>query len=320
MQAENLRRSCAFRIFFSVKSLLFLLTSFFLCLQIAAGADTTEVTLFFSGDVQGSFEPCGCTAGPTGGLSRRAAVKKSYDDQGKGFSFHIDAGNYFALPGPDSKLINRLMIQSLDLLPIKVLNLGSDDLYQWDQIKGFPGLISTNLSTRDGEAPARYLVVETPVTRADGSKVRIGFLGVTDPGRVKPNSNFVAEDPIEAVSAIKEEVLDQSDFLIVLADIRRNDEEIEEDSVLHKLAASNPEVYAILVTEKRFILYPPRQVNNAVILSTVERGRYLGKLTFGFDAAGSVETVNPEFIELPAGIGEVPSLLEAQNSLARRLD
>lgn len=316
----NLRRCRIFRIFHSVKRLLFLLSLLLLGSQSTIAADSTELTLFFTGDVQGSFEPCGCTAGPTGGLSRRAAAKRAYDGQENGFSIHIDAGNYFALPGPGSQLINDLMAQSLDLLPMSVMNLGSDDLYQWERIKAFAGLISTNLRTREGDAPARYLVVETPVAGPDGSTVKVGFLGVTDPGRVKPNSNFLAEDPIEAVAAVKDEVLQEADFLVILADIRRDSEEITSGSVLYDLASLSPKIYAVLVTEKRFILYPPEQINNAVVLSSVERGRYLGKLTFGFDAAGNVETVHPEFIELNAGVGEVPSLLEAQNSLVKRLD
>jgi len=303
-----------------VKRLLFFLVLLLSTPLSAVATDAAELTLFFTGDVQGSFEPCGCTAGPAGGLSRRAAVKKDYDRQEKGFSIHIDAGNYFALPGPDSQAINDLMLQSLDLLPISVMNLGSDDLYQWERIKTFPGLISTNLRTRDGEAPARYLVIETPIAGPNGSTVKVGFLGVTDPGRIKPNSNFIAEDPVRAVAAVKDEVLKEADFLVILADIRRDSEEIPDGSVLYDLASLSPEIYAVLVTEKRFILYPPVQIQNAVVLSSVERGRHLGKLTFGFDAAGNVETVHPEFIELNARVGEVPSLLKAQNSLGGRLD
>jgi hypothetical protein len=60
-------------------------------------------------------------------------------------------------------------------------------------------------------------------------------------------------------------------------------------------------------------------VGNAVILSAVERGRYLGQLTFRMDPDGTVSEVEPTFIELKEGVAEVAEITASQRSLAARI-
>lgn len=135
-------------------------------------------------------------------------------------------------------------------------------------------------------------------------KLRIGFLGLTSPSKVKPNSRFSAVDPSQAVAKVKAQMSPQADFLIVLADLPRE--------TASGLAKSHPEISAVILAEERYMLHPPERVNNAIILSSVPGGRYLGQLVINLDPEGKVVALKPEFIELKEGVPEEPVLLRRQ--------
>jgi len=303
-----------------------LLSSICAALAVTGKNSETEVTVFFTGDVNGNFEPCGCKAGPTGGMARRVGYSRDFAHGYEGRILNVEAGNYFEDPGPNAEAINGLMKQALAELPVQVFNLGSQDLYWWQRLSseklGETQFISTNLVPMRSKLPApqKYAVLEVPRSSGTSQRgVRIGFLGITDPARVKPNSGFKAIDPLEAVRKIKEEVMDQADFLFLLADTIRPQGEIPTDSVIRQLAEEHSEIYVIVTNEKRFILYPPTQINSAVLVSSVERGRYLGQMKLVFDEEGSLQQVSSELVELKEGVSEDAGFLEGEKRVSRQL-
>ncbi len=291
----------------------------------AADSGKSGVRILFSGEVQGGFEPCGCAGGPTGGLSRRLGYRDAVRKDWSGPLYEIDAGNYLAAPGPNGEAINQLMLKSLGRIPISVLNLGVGDLYWWPVLSKLDQkqtrIISTNLvPARPGEpTPERFAVLDIPLTGGPKPSLRLAFLGLVDPSRVKPNSGFRALDPLEAVQQVKPEVLKQADALVVLWDLIRPLGTIPLNSPIHQLAAANPEICLIITTERRDILYDPQKVGNATLLSGIERGRYMGDLRLEVDEEGHVSVVDPKFVELKNGSPEDPEMLEEQESLAARL-
>jgi 2',3'-cyclic-nucleotide 2'-phosphodiesterase (5'-nucleotidase family) len=308
-------------------SIFVLLLSFVSTVVVAAGSDSkAEITVFFTGDVNGSYEPCGCKAGPTGGMARRVGYSQDFAGRYNGKILNVDAGNYFEDPGPNADAINAVLKRALVELPVQVSNLGFQDLYWWKELTteelGETEFISTNLVPilSNLSAPAKYRVLEVPLS-SGGSQhaVRIGFLGITDPGRVKPNSGFKGLDPLKAVRDIKEEVMGQADFLFLLADIIRPQGEIPNDHVIRQLAEEHSEIYVIVTTEKRFILYPPTQINSAIIVSSVERGRYLGQMKLVFDDTGSLQEISSELVEMKKGVPEDAVFLDSEKRISRQL-
>lgn len=299
-----------------------------LTFSFAVAADegaAPEIRVLFSGEVQGGFQPCGCAGGPTGGLARRLGYRDSVLKSWGGPLIQIDAGNYFADPGPDAEAINHLMLESLDRIPISVMNLGVADLYWWRMLSGRRSsgtqIISTNLVPRRAgiEPPKRFAVLEIPLGKDPSRTYRIGFLGLADPARVRPNSGFRATDPLEAVKQIKPEVMRQADTLVVLWDVIRPVGGTPADSPIRKLAEENPEISLIVTTERRDILYDPAKLGNATLVSGVERGRFMGDLRLRIESGGAVDVVDPKFIELKAGSPENPEMLREQQNVASRI-
>ncbi len=226
----------------------------------------------------------------------------------------MDLGDYFMPLGPGSDVVNELMKQSLDILPIQVMNLGPEDLQMWKELSQSKlkatAIISTNLTPREKDLPTprRYTVVDVPGDKLGLKKnVRLAFLGLTNPTQVKPTSPFTAQDPIEAVAKIKPEVLKKADYLIVLAEVPK--------PTAIRLAQDNPEIYAIMMIERSVIEHTPEQVNNAVLLWSMERGRSLGQLTLELDQNGGISVFKPNKVVLDSTIPEDQALLKRQNEI-----
>lgn len=288
------------------------------CSSSLGGEESRTLTLFFTGFVRGGFEPCGCSAGPVGGLSRRAGYARQYQERNPGPAVQIDAGNYFEPLGPYSDVINGLMLEGLDRLPIRVLNLATEDLFFWKELSKaelpLTQIISSNLIPLDQSIrrPATYAIVEVASSELHLKKnLRIGFLGLSDPEKVKPNSRFSAGDPSRAVEEVKTQMSPQADFLVVLADLSR-------ETAL-RLAEAHAEIRAVILAEERYTLHPAERVNNAIILSSVPEGRYLGQLVFHFGPAGEVVELRSEFMEMKEGVPEEPTLLLRQQEVGRDL-
>ena len=232
--------------------------------------------------------------------------------------FQVDVGNYFRPLGPSSALVNQLMLEGLKAMPIRVLNLATEDLFFWKELSraklASTQVISTNLVCQDQSLPSppTHAIVEVPAARVNLNRdLRIGFLGLSNPAQVKPNSRFSALDPVQAVARVKAAVIREVDLLIVLADLPREQAKL--------VAESHPEIDVLILVEKRFVLHPAEKVKNTLILSSVERGRYLGQLLMRFDASGKPLSLDSDFVELKDGVAEEATLLHRQAEVAAKL-
>ncbi len=284
----------------------------------ASDRSRDDITIFFTGLIQGNYGPCGCDTDPSGGFSKRSAYAREYAAGNGSEIIHVDVGGILMPRGPSAGHVNPEMLNAVRDLPIRVVNLSPHDLFLWDEVVSSDlgeRFISTNLSPLDPHrpTPARYRIVEVFGGR---EARRIGFLGISDPRKVKPNSGFQGKNPAQAVQEVKAEILQEADFLVVLADIPQRPEE----STLDQLARDHPEIIAVLTTENLYRLHEPRVVNNAVILSSVEQGRYLGQLRLVIDGGGKVQEFEPDFILLDQDRRDDPRFLRIEKRLAPYLN
>lgn len=287
---------------------------------LPAAASPSVIHLLFSGDVQGSFEPCGCAGGPTGGLARRAGYARSLQGE-RSAVVHVDAGNYLAPPGPDADRVNRLMLRSLELLPVAAMNLGADDTYWWrklaPELNARTRVVVANLDPRrrDVPIPRKFTVHEVPIPGQPGRLFRIAFVGLVDPVLVKPISGFRGRDPVAALRTLLPELRGKADWVVVFLDTVRSGSVPPEGSLIRRLVESCPEVDVLITTEKRFVRYDPVELGKTLLISSIERGRFLGDLQLYFDEAGRLTGRKVEFVEMKEGVPEDPTLLEEQRIL-----
>lgn len=197
------------------------------------------------------------------------------------------------------------MRESLEAKPVTVFNLASEDL----NIAGgldLAGLketviLSTNLIPPAGagfEFLNKYVVHETVLS--NGWPVKIGFLGIADPVMVKPNSGFSAKDPVEAIGEVLPEIEDNVDLVVVVGEMK--------EATADEIAGKFPQVYAVLRAERSMRMARPRQVGNALIMSSVERGRMLGQVTLVLDSGKKVASYTYKYVDLNQRVPGNPAL------------
>ncbi|RKY08257.1 MAG: hypothetical protein DRP66_04985, partial [Planctomycetota bacterium] len=91
--------------------------------KIPSGKDT--ITVFLTGNLLGTLQPCGCSAGQLGGFGRRRAVLETVADDRK---LVVDTGNLLQAQTPQDMLKLGIIFQALSILNYDVANLNADEL------------------------------------------------------------------------------------------------------------------------------------------------------------------------------------------------
>ncbi len=91
--------------------------------KIPSGKDT--ITVFLTGNLLSTLQPCGCSAGQLGGFSRRQAVLATVADDRK---LVVDTGNLLRDQTPQDVLKFGIIFQALSILKYDVANLNADEL------------------------------------------------------------------------------------------------------------------------------------------------------------------------------------------------
>ncbi|MEP7270848.1 MAG: hypothetical protein ABI882_05060, partial [Acidobacteriota bacterium] len=189
--------------------------------------DGYGLVVFYSGDIHGNLEVCGCPIHPLGGVARRmgyinAFRKRSPEaatvlvDTGYIFSDDLDATG--ADLRPDARLMNDWIVRANEAMPLSIVNLSYRDLRYAAGLLGpeaklkpeKSALISANVRTSEASRtnPAPYKIV-TATSRRLKLPVRIAFIGLSDiaPDEYKDGvgaSGFVIEDPLAAAKDIRD--------------------------------------------------------------------------------------------------------------------
>lgn len=200
-----------------------------------------------AGDMAGAIEPCGCKI-PIGGLARRAGYARELAKrtEGRAAVLSVDAGRIFdparqqAGAIYDAAIKNEWILRGLATADLAVLNVAAADLMVLDawrskdgysrRISEFPALdrfVSANVEPASAEVTAfpPYVVREVApaVTSGPADRIRVGFLGLTEPpDAVAPGSRWKVNDPVAAARKFGPELRSRCDLLVVLAYVDSN--------------------------------------------------------------------------------------------------
>jgi hypothetical protein len=185
----------------------------------AAAGPERRVTLFYTGAVRGTLEPCGCTSDPLGDIARMATVVRQ---AGKA-SLLLDAGNltYGGESVPEARaegadLQAAFLATELAKLPLAGAGLGEADLARGPG-RVVPRRLAANAGTGDG-AGAPFL--QPSQLRTVGG-IKVGVLGVADPELLR-RQGLKAEDPATAAARESARLRQQgAEVVVILAAVER---------------------------------------------------------------------------------------------------
>jgi hypothetical protein len=182
-----------------------------------AGATTARhLTVFYSAEVHGTPEPCGCTSDPLGDVARYAEVVRSAAKSGP--VLMVDAGGLsFPESGsPKEREANALRAR---FLARAMASMGAPFV---------AGLAETDVAPGTAVVPRRLAVnlvapaVTAPSYLGELGGIRVGVLGVADPA-LADRVGGKGEEPIAAAKREVERLRKAgAELVIVLAPVERN--------------------------------------------------------------------------------------------------
>ena len=240
--------------------------------------------IYFTTEVSGYVEPCGCTTKPLGGLPRLATVIR----KGVAARTLVDAGNLlFPSKGVDDVtraqhlLKADLLARAYRRLGVAAMNVAASDLTEGAgllkrlQHQGATPFVSANVRPVGDHGPE----VARSFLRTVGD-IRVGITGATTPETVSGIDGMTALEYVPAVTAEVRALRERgADIVVVLAHMSQ--------PVARELAVTVPGIDLILRAPGTSIESAPRapiQVGRTVIAEAGSQGQHAGRVTVALGA------------------------------------
>ena len=294
--------------------------------------DGYAAALFFSADIGGNLEVCGCPIRPLGGVARRLGYINAFRQRSpEAATIMVDAGHIFSDEldetgklNADAKLMNDWIGRAVAQMDLAVINVAHRDLFYAHRFVDNPEFlhdsryISANIlpPPQLGGGPPPYSI-KTLTGKRLKKPVRLAFIGLSEfPPEEKKDKiaklGFTFTDPLETAKKTLAEIKDKADINIVVGYFK--------PGTANKLALQNPELDLIIAYDDRGIVSDPKQVNNTLILYATKQAKYLGELRFYAAANGEIERFTNRYVELDKVIPDDPAMLVMTKKARAEID
>jgi|GEM_PF-1575138 len=271
--------------------------------------------IFFTDDLLGEIDLCGCPGRPMGGVARRAKYVQRLVELGEAV-IQLDAGDSFfrfhpsGFPIPESeKEFARVIAKSsakmkLDAFNVGVLDmsLGTDflkELKKQAKPYGDLSLISSNLYDRAMLRP--IFETEKVIERAG---IRVGVFGLTRETAEIP-ANILVREPKATSEQMVKRLREEKGCDLVIGLFNLGLEESK------KLVEQVPGINLVIVSGNPQYLWSPELVENTLLVQAGAGGKYLGQLKIILPLKAEKKASKEELADLRERLAQ----LEAQVAL-----
>ncbi|MCA9141011.1 MAG: hypothetical protein KDB00_29770 [Planctomycetales bacterium] len=244
-------------------------------------SSATPLIIIASCDTAGWIEPCGCSSGQSGGLSRRATLAHELSEGHPATLVSVGGAASGSRAYDLEKLRSILMGESL--MGYAAHNLGWSELAipaeSLRRVAGGVPLLSTNVKN---DSPA-FNVVHPFIVSQQGD-YRILVLGVVGGG--DPERGYRIEDPETAILNVLSKVDEQEityDAVVVLAYLERES--------LMELASRLPEV-DVFIGGPGAQSIAPTQVGSTLVTGVNNKGKFLARVTGNREGSNQIFTAD----------------------------
>ncbi len=246
-----------------------------LAVALAAGCSKREheVTIAYTNNMIGEIRSCGCGAHDYGGLGRRATFLEGLRKRSENFLL-FEGGDFFGLGVNYSEQKARLTTQAMAFIGYDGIVIGEKDFaqgveYLVDRVGSLklPVVVANLVDTQSGELLfAASRTFETP------GGLKVGVIGVIDPGLAFPEAvspgRLRVDDPKAAIEREVASIGDAVHIVVVLAHMPT--------MKIRQLGKQIPDVDVIVAGHDARPTRKATTVGNAYLLTTVDRGRFVG--------------------------------------------
>ena len=202
-------------------------------LNMSVSESPMRLVVLYSGGMLGELEPCGCSKGMLGGITRRDTLI-SYIRRNSSHLLILSTGNIISQHTRQSEIKYQIAMTAMKHMRYDAINLGDKDLFlgidllsQIGQNLNAP-LICANLMTKKGDRrqeaggrkQEREIFEPYKVVNIDGLKV--GIIGVISKGeergdrREKSGLQGKLIQPEKAIGEVMERIGDKADLFVLL--------------------------------------------------------------------------------------------------------
>jgi hypothetical protein len=244
----------------------------------------SEITLFFTTELRGTVEPCGCTSDPLGDLARTAELVRGARKERPVALFDGGSSLYDELPVPPLKAAQDSLTADLIARTLPQLGLAAAGLGPYDLGVGPGGLrFPRQAANLDLAAPA----LEPPKI-VDVGGVKLGVFGVVDPLAVP---DLAAREPAVAARAAIDKLRAQgADLVVGLAHMKLPG--------ARRLAREVPGIDLLLVGQEAPERAPDgaEAVGSTFLVVPANRGQVVARVDLHLDPAGGplTDAIGPE--------------------------
>ena len=264
------------------------------------GPAPAELVIYFSNDVHGNLEPCGCTPQRWGGIARARGLLKGQDQSCR---LLVDVGDAVAGKEHWQVLGWQQYLQALTTMGYQAANIGISELALDAETlrataKDSPlPLLSCNVQDEKGQPLTK------PWRQELIANLRVTVVGVVVPSATtKLGAGVRVADADEQLSRILGDLRKQTDVIVLLASA--------DPAAMQRLAQAHPEVDVLLGGRVPQASREVELVGSCRLASLANNGQMIGEMTLGINPDGTAAGATSRMIVLDNDVPEDPQMLE----------
>lgn len=227
----------------------------------------STIQIFYSGNIKGYLEPCGCEGKKGGGLARWATFIKKNTDKDAQLNLILDSGYFVSYQEGINKLKSEYILKVMAEIGYDAINLSEEDIYHigketlldLKQKYNLP-FVSSNIFHIKSEK-----LLTNPYIIKFNKEVKVGILGLAKQINLE-KEELIIKNPInvakEVVKGLKDK--DKCDLIIALTQLTK------EDSIL--LAKEVEGIDVVICGRFRQLKERIDKINNTLILQPGAKG------------------------------------------------
>ncbi len=226
-------------------------------------------SVFYTCDTSGHIEPCGCTSGMAGGISRRQTFLANA--RARDFLL-VDAGDVTAGPRPWEILELEYILKGYEQMGYHAVNIGHREIsLSFEALQKIKEHCSRFVSA-NVLGPDRQLVFEPYRVTELSNGYRCGIYGIADDSVPFDSigKNITIAPPAEAIAKFLPELKKKADFIVLLA--------FADKPTMEELARQFFEVDVIVGGKVQQASNELIKENQSVIVYNTDKGKSVGRL------------------------------------------
>jgi len=250
----------------------------------ASQFDKSETTsIYFSNNVNGEIEPCGCVSNPKGGIGRKAQYFENLKKEGNQSFLYFDSGDIFFKSTEVSGFLEKqwelqaeLLFEVYATLPLTAITLGEKDfslgrdfLLSHIHKYGLPVVTSNIADTSTGETLFQEYLIKTV------NNQKFGIFALAHPshfekGKLQKLQLSISDPETKAKEMIEKLKKEKVDIIILLSHLGL----LNEAQIAEKVKG----IDIIVGGHSGDLVLQPKKIGETLILQAGNEGWYVGKL------------------------------------------